>query len=735
MKVNVCFISITLFIFQNTLASKNSMKILAIMAKTGKEPSKGEACLAAMQVAVDICNNRSDILPGYHLEIDDRDESRGGVLNPKQISTFYRDMEGNLSPIVVGPFHGSESASLPAKMFDTVVFPIGGATPTLVEYRHLYSNTYRVMTPATDGLYAMLYFIKNIGQWREMAFVSSLNYRDENKIKLWVQKLAGDMGIKAVSSDSGYKWDMEFTAKVKNGGGRVIYLATIVKTLIVDMLCNAWILGMRAPHYVFLVSIIAFAHPQTPNLEYPDGCNAEILTEQLKITFFPGITLSSPNNFGPSSFGYDAVEFEHMFQQRLATKNPPDYIERYICHDSMMAALITLNRTENRLLQRNMTLRDFRNNTKIVRENVEASAAGLEFMGLRIGKIKFSENQQIEHEPYYMFQFIDGNMNLRFQVKKHENYTKGDIDKYHLKVFSEIQWQTKTGRPPKDLSAIRHIFLDMSFPVFLTLTVICSILALSKLLLLLKVGTSTASKNWKLERIPLTMFCFLLDISAIFSLLETYFHNIPLCIALYTFGLGSFTAVSCWIFFSFAFSLKHFNHPKFPLNDSTIIRFALDAPPPKSHGNKTSFLVIILGCFVMGVTGLLLGHFDMPKTVSISTPIQFDEINDEYVDTTDRYCHFDNQIYLIPIIFAINATLLIASLFFNYTLNHRHVPKDHRRIISKLGMSTRATFTILVGTVLIIIISSNMENRAKSAAIALCLLFFSASGFYVNLKL
>ena len=55
---------------KTTLTKPYTLKIVASMPITGQIMPMGDMCLGPMQIALDIANNRSDILPQYNLVVD-----------------------------------------------------------------------------------------------------------------------------------------------------------------------------------------------------------------------------------------------------------------------------------------------------------------------------------------------------------------------------------------------------------------------------------------------------------------------------------------------------------------------------------------------------------------------------------------------------------------------------------------------------------------------------------------
>ena len=73
-----------------TLTKPYTLKIVASMPITGKILPMGDMCLGPMQIALDIANNRSDILPQYNLVVDIIDDQcSGGVGLQRSIDPYF----------------------------------------------------------------------------------------------------------------------------------------------------------------------------------------------------------------------------------------------------------------------------------------------------------------------------------------------------------------------------------------------------------------------------------------------------------------------------------------------------------------------------------------------------------------------------------------------------------------------------------------------------------------------
>ena len=75
---------------KTTLTKPYTLKIVASMPITGQIMPMGDMCLGPMQIALDIANNRSDILPQYNLVVDIIDDQcNGGVGLQRSIDPYF----------------------------------------------------------------------------------------------------------------------------------------------------------------------------------------------------------------------------------------------------------------------------------------------------------------------------------------------------------------------------------------------------------------------------------------------------------------------------------------------------------------------------------------------------------------------------------------------------------------------------------------------------------------------
>ena len=467
--------------FVATLSSGvvNELEILAMVPVTGKEPANGKACMAAHQIVIDAANAKKDFFPEYHLKLRIRDEARNAQNAPSSLFNYLLEDRENgsfVSPVVVGPSITCQYVSFAAKHVYITQFSQFCAGPWLVR-RDILPGLYRVQMPGEYSVIASMLFMLQVGHWRQFGiFTYSLNINEYTMAKK-LKEMGEENGMEIVHYTSEDDITLPMLQQAKKDGSRVIAMIYLQVAMCVKILCHAYNAGMRAPQYSF-VALVFCSFTPTKDMKLPPDCTVEMLEEQLKVTFWVGPAQIAVRNNGPTSLGYDLPVFEQRLNEILDYQTAPDADQRHLCHDTMLAALTTLRNADYELRRKhNMTIMDYKNNEQFVSYYVNKSATEVEFDGLRIGKIKYSPRFELSNEQIWIMQWWDGEIRWLYEVPWTDNGTQSIKSLYNLKTYKlrenqPVQWLTKHGGPPKDLSY--HIRQSKNLPTS-TMTIVCAL--------------------------------------------------------------------------------------------------------------------------------------------------------------------------------------------------------------------------------------------------------------------
>ena len=452
----------------------------------------------------------------------------------------------------------------------------------LIKERQKFFNIYRTTSPAPNIVSALYFAITKVGQWRQIGIMVSTKNTNLIEMSLITYQYFNQYGIQVVDYLAEETFDKKAVGKINQKRVKILLLFSVFPQDCVDFLCSAWHLGLKAPYYIFLSVMGCYLDLTVEELQFkiPNQCNLEIIEEQLKITLNVGPFPVPVMNHGPTSFGYDLKEFEMMFQQETKGLQITNEPLRYMCHDAMMAALVTLNSTISALALKNLTFSDYQNQSSEIFKITNNVASDLDFQGLRIGRIRYSPRIEVDDEPFWIFQLFNSKPRMLYRawrplVPGRDNYQPGSL--FNLSTWQSLQlqaplWMTGNGEVPKDMSEILQFHVKLSKGAFLTIVTITLALTIAKMLGIVVTNRQIKDKFIKLLNIYSNVGCLLLDFASCFLLAISKFPKQQLCHAWLAFSIAGFITIALA-----TFAVNLLVQAKFPRKTS---------PKSKHFGNR-----------------------------------------------------------------------------------------------------------------------------------------------------
>ena len=355
---------------------------------------KGPDVLPAAELAVDLINNRTDILEGYQLELIHDDGGCNSVV--KTVTSFVRQIlvQQSHQPIigVIGGGCSDSSLTLSPLFAREAVSLINmhlGGSP-LLENRTLYPNTFGAVCSlhvTVDAIFALM----NMNGWQQIAVLY-----DESKATLVSMFLELEHNIGRVVpggvitfSSAVYTTDFPLAA-LKDSFARVIVVATHL-TLARRIICLAYHEGILFPAYQWILVLGTLADFTTEGTDfYYNGiqyvCSKELMSEVVVQGNLIIDRLSAIDPSSTTAAGISYEEYLSMYEDRINQYDNPyqplsPSIWAAVVFDEVWALALALNNS-------NVDLSKYQYGQKQMTSTIRNEVYKLDFEGVS-GLINF----------------------------------------------------------------------------------------------------------------------------------------------------------------------------------------------------------------------------------------------------------------------------------------------------------------------------------------------------------
>ena len=713
---------------------KVPLQMLTLLPFNNNGKVSWPSCLAAIQFVFKHVNQRDDILADYHLEEFVGDQGSSAYEANARLAEFLRNENKTIfkSPVIFGPTISCQWSSLTVRNVDMVTFSPQCAGPFIRERKHLYSTLYSAMAPAMTQAWSMLYFIKHVGQWKEIAVVTNRNNPNEYKRGEFLTTIAIQHGIKVLYYANEYKFTDGIMQELKRSNARIIGVVINQRPNCVDFLCMAYRNGIRAPLYVFVFTTFNCMIEDVDAIALPEGCSRDMLETQSAGIVSAGTFGGWPEIGGEikqTHFGYDYNYFQNEFLNLTEGLALPDFDTRLSCHDAAVASVLTLNQSDHILKQNfNLTLKDWEQNSKLIGKIVNESASKLDFQSLRIGRFKYSKNGELA-EDLWIGQSLHGKGSrilYRLKNKGEEGKESVNLDSFEPIRLNDITWFTQTGEKPKDLSQveIRHF----KFPTAVVAVPMFFLGCHSLILSILPFSFNRQNKNDIYFRFPhkmmVVLICFVLNLSAAvhifgptnFTQVECHFKYVPTAIA--NGFVTSLVCINLWCYLKFVASKAPQRQPSGQSRPRIYRSVTFNLHP----WVNTTFITIVT---LLIAIVMIVWSISDPMHLSIEySDIEMDFKTASYVKSEILSCSSQNQHIWIAILLIIHCLHLISILYpaialKNYQIPRQYVTNCQKFRLTALNLTTIASFFVLIS----LILDSNYQYFSLIVA---CFEFFTS---------
>uniref|UniRef100_A0A672KWU2 Gamma-aminobutyric acid type B receptor subunit 1-like n=1 Tax=Sinocyclocheilus grahami TaxID=75366 RepID=A0A672KWU2_SINGR len=359
------------------VAGKKKLYIGALFPMSGGWPG-GQACLPAAQMALDLVNNRTDILPDYELELIHYDS----MCDPGEATKLLYDLLYT-EPIKIVLMPGCSSVSTlvaeAARMWNLIVFSYGSSSPALSN-RQRFPTFFRTHPSATLHNPTRVRLFQKWG-WTKIAtiqqttevFTSTLDDLEE-RVK--------EAGIE-ISVRQSFLTDPAVAVKnLKRQDARII-VGLFYETEARKVFCEVFKEKLYGKKYVWF--LIGWYADNWFKIKDPAiNCTVENMTEAVEGHVTTEIVMLNPETVRGAS-NLTSQEFLAQLMSRLGGKNPEEtggFQEAPLAYDAVWALALALNKTVAPLRAKSWALEDFNYNNKEITAEIYRALNTSSFEGV-----------------------------------------------------------------------------------------------------------------------------------------------------------------------------------------------------------------------------------------------------------------------------------------------------------------------------------------------------------------
>ena len=360
---------------------------------------RGFELIPAEDLAIEQINNRSDILPGYRLELVDIESEACGV---STISTGYVNFYRHLvqqpnSPVVgvVGLFCSTVTAAISSisNRPEIDYIQVAGSISPKFQNVTAYPRLYRTISSAIIFNKATLRLMDKFG-WNRISFIHDnsgvffLTTADD-----FVSKVNNAILELVTRIPTSLSHISDAFANLRDAGARIVY-ALLTTAEAANLMCEAYKGEFVWPGYVYIFHERTFQEL----LESETACDEGEMTEALHGIFLLQYRLrAEPNDTLVSGWTFE--EYHNDYLMRLAEFATATGMELQnnsyanVLHDEVWAIALALNNSLETLKSLNETLTDYGFGQFIITDTIASNLKNISFQGAA-GYIEFDSNQE-----------------------------------------------------------------------------------------------------------------------------------------------------------------------------------------------------------------------------------------------------------------------------------------------------------------------------------------------------
>ncbi|KAJ8377926.1 hypothetical protein AAFF_G00249890 [Aldrovandia affinis] len=434
-------------------SGKKKLYIGALFPMSGGWPG-GQACLPSAQMALDLVNKRTDILPDYELELIYYDS----MCDPGEATKLLYDLLYT-EPIKIVLMPGCSSVSTlvaeAARMWNLIVLSYGSSSPALSN-RQRFPTFFRTHPSATLHNPTRVQLFQK-WKWTKIATIQQTTEVFTSTLDDLEQRVK-EAGIE-ISVRQSFLTDPAVAVKnLKRQDARII-VGLFYETEARKVFCEVFKEKLYGKKYVWF--LIGWYADNWFKIKDPAiNCTVENMTEAVEGHVTTEIVMLNPETVRGAS-NLTSQEFLGQLMSRLGGKNPEEtggFQEAPLAYDAVWALALALNKTVGPLKAKGRRLEDFNYNNRDITAEIYRALNTSSFEGVS-GHVVF--DAQGSRMAWTLIEQLQGG-----SYKKIGYY---DSTKGNLSWYGNDKWIGPG--PPADQTVVIEEFRFLSQKLFISVSV------------------------------------------------------------------------------------------------------------------------------------------------------------------------------------------------------------------------------------------------------------------------
>ncbi|XP_068616656.1 gamma-aminobutyric acid type B receptor subunit 1 [Brachionichthys hirsutus] len=370
-------------LYDRNYTGKKKLYIGALFPMSGGWPG-GQACMPSAQMALDLVNNRSDILPDYELELIHYDS----MCDPGEATKLLYDLLYT-EPIKIVLMPGCSGVSTlvaeAARMWNLIVLSYGSSSPALSN-RQRFPTFFRTHPSATLHNPTRVQLFQK-WKWTRIATIQQTTEVFTSTLDDLEQRVK-EAGIE-ISVRQSFLTDPAVAVKnLKRQDARII-VGLFYETEARKVFCEVFKEKLYGKKYVWF--LIGWYADNWFKIKDPAiNCTVENMTEAVEGHVTTEIVMLNPETVRGVS-NMTSQEFIAALMSRLGGKNPEEtggFQEAPLAYDAVWALALALNKTVAPLKAKGRRLEDFNYNNHDITSEIYRALNTSSFEGVS-GQVVF----------------------------------------------------------------------------------------------------------------------------------------------------------------------------------------------------------------------------------------------------------------------------------------------------------------------------------------------------------
>ncbi|XP_056142362.1 gamma-aminobutyric acid type B receptor subunit 1 isoform X1 [Lampris incognitus] len=364
-------------LYDRNYTGKKKLYIGALFPMSGGWPG-GQACLPSAQMALDLVNNRTDILPDYELELIHYDS----MCDPGEATKLLYDLLYT-EPIKIVLMPGCSGVSTlvaeAARMWNLIVLSYGSSSPALSN-RQRFPTFFRTHPSATLHNPTRVQLFQK-WKWTRIATIQQTTEVFTSTLDDLEQRVK-EAGIE-ISVRQSFLTDPAVAVKnLKRQDARII-VGLFYETEARKVFCEVFKEKLYGKKYVWF--LIGWYADNWFKIKDPAiNCTVENMTEAVEGHVTTEIVMLNPETVRGAS-NMTSQEFLAALMSRLGGKNPEEtggFQEAPLAYDAVWALALALNKTVAPLKVKGRRLEDFNYNNHDITSEIYRALNTSSFEGV-----------------------------------------------------------------------------------------------------------------------------------------------------------------------------------------------------------------------------------------------------------------------------------------------------------------------------------------------------------------